>query len=82
MNDNIARSLTYLIETTEDKIPLDSSYGKWMEIHNPSKGIGHVSRNVRLTLDFINNLSPSHNIVASSQKNFNFNVKWELEGCE
>lgn len=58
MNDSIARSMTYLIETSADKGPIASSYGRWIEVDQPSKGIGHVSRNIRLVLDFIENLTP------------------------
>lgn len=60
MNENIARSLTYLIETSNDKGPNNESFGRWSQLIYPERGIGHVSRNIKLTLEFIENLNLMH----------------------
>lgn len=62
MDDNIARSLTYLIETSYPHNPDEETYGNWKEVADSNKGIGNVSRNIRLTLEFIENITPFHKI--------------------
>ncbi|KAL4507060.1 hypothetical protein ABPG72_001853 [Tetrahymena utriculariae] len=81
IKDSTARSLTYLIETTNNKSPGEHTYGTWQQIQNNDKGQGHVTRNIRLTLDFINNLSPSYELVTHKSANYTFYVKWAVEGC-
>ncbi|EAS06879.2 zinc carboxypeptidase (macronuclear) [Tetrahymena thermophila SB210] len=81
INNNTARSLTYLIETTDKKQPPESTYGTWQQIQSNDKGQGHVTRNIRLTLDFINNLSPSYEVATHNSGNYTFYVKWAVEGC-
>lgn len=81
VSDTMARSLTYLIETSDVKMPGQSTYGYLQEIHNPTKGIGHVSRTVRLTLDFIENLTPFYKSAMAAHKDYAFVVKWEVNGC-
>lgn len=65
MDDNIARSLTYLIETSSPHNPREETYGNWKEVADSGQGIGNVSRNIRLTLEFIENLMPFHKIKIS-----------------
>ncbi|EGR28970.1 peptidyl-tRNA hydrolase, putative [Ichthyophthirius multifiliis] len=76
INDVIARSLTYLIEVGE--FDYDSKKeGTWEQIGYANKGIGHISRNIRLTLDFIKNLTPQH-IIKKIEKT---NIEFQINGC-
>ncbi|KAL4460479.1 hypothetical protein ABPG74_000230 [Tetrahymena malaccensis] len=81
ISESTARSLTYLIETTDLKSPGEHTYGTWQQIQRNDKGQGHVTRNIRLTLDFINNLSPSYEVATHKSANYTFYVKWAAEGC-
>ena len=57
--DNMLRSFTYLVEASDVKNPATKTLGNWNDVtHTGSNSDGHVSRNIRMSLDFIRIAAP------------------------
>merc|ERR1712216_70361 len=57
--DEMLRSFVYLVESSTIKNPPNKTLGTWNDItHTGSSTQGHVSRNIRMTLDFIRIAEP------------------------
>lgn len=78
-NKSHIKSLLFLVECAEDKIPEESLLGN--DTFDKKDQWGHITRNIALSLSYIDLIKPYINIIEVKVENFTIEIDYKVQGC-